>query len=63
MRALLDRIGSCTQQPSTLGVNQKEPVRFFLEVSNTEQAIIGRLESVSLHSGMLDHLKTRHAKT
>jgi hypothetical protein len=34
-----------------------------LEVSNTEQAIIGRFQNASLHCGVLDQLKAQHAKT
>lgn len=42
---------------------KKNHCDFLLEVSNTEQAIIGRFESASLHCGVLDQLKIQHAKT
>jgi hypothetical protein len=42
---------------------KKNHCDFLLEVSNTEQAIIGRFQRASLHCGVLDQLKTQHVKT
>jgi len=42
---------------------KKNHCDFLLEVSSTEQAIIGRFESASLHCGVLDQFKIQHAKT
>lgn len=42
---------------------KKSHCDFLLEVSDTEQAIINRFERASVHCGMLDRLKTQHAKT
>jgi hypothetical protein len=42
---------------------KKNHCDFLLEVSNAEQAIIARFQSASLHCGVLDQLKTQHAKT
>jgi len=42
---------------------KKNHCDFLLELSNTEQAIISRFESASQHCGVLDQLKTQHAKT
>lgn len=42
---------------------KKNHCDFLLEVSNTEQAIINRLERASVNCGHLDWLKTQHVKT
>jgi hypothetical protein len=42
---------------------KKNHCNFLLEVSNSEQAIINRVESASPNCGVLDRLKRQHAET
>jgi hypothetical protein len=42
---------------------KKDHCDFLLEVSNSEQAIINRFQSASIHCGVLDRLKTQHGET